>query len=257
MTLINLTNIFTTPLSSAAQSPKISFRSAGMETFRYNELERPQDNFVSNPLSSDLDASGIERLAKSNPKIMQLLKGNVVVNYDELTALKKGHLNDTRVIAAKIYSNLNDELKKEINMKDIQQAAMLHDYGKVLIPKKILYKECSLTPEEKGIMELHSELGYELLKQQGVNERVLNLIKYHHQKPDGSGYPAKNENDNFEYGLSLQNLIAADKYSALTEERCYRKDAFNKKNALDIIYEDVKTGLISQEVYDALRKSVI
>ena len=56
---------------------------------------------------------------------------------------------------------------------------MLHDYGKVLIPKEILNKKGALTPEEKQIMELHSEFGYELLKQQGVKEEVLNLIKYH------------------------------------------------------------------------------
>ncbi len=165
--------------------------------------------------------------------------------------MTKGHLISTRIIAAKIYSALPAEMKSEVNISDLQQAAMLHDYGKVLIPKEILNKKGALTPEEKKIMELHSEFGYELLKQQGVSDDVLNLIKYHHQIPDGSGYPCVNKD--FEYSLSLQILTAADKYSALTEERAYHK-ACTKEEALGIIQKDVNNGTISQEVFDALKK---
>jgi putative nucleotidyltransferase with HDIG domain len=147
---------------------------------------------------------------------------------------------------------LPTEMKKEINLSVLQQAAMLHDYGKVLIPEEILNKKGALTPEEKKIMELHSEFGYELLKQQGVNEEVLNLIKYHHQKPDGSGYPVADKN--FEYSISSQILEAADMYSAITEERPYHK-ASTKEQALEIIYEEVKKGVICREVFEALRKS--
>lgn len=163
------------------------------------------------------------------------------------------HLTTTRVIAAKIYSALPPELKKEVNLSDLQQAAMLHDYGKVLIPKEILNKKGALTPEEKKIMELHSEFGYELLKGQGVNERVLNLIKYHHQKPDGSGYPAI-DND-FEHNISAEILEAADMFSALTEERAYHKPC-SKEEALDIISKETKKGIISQQVFEALKKCV-
>ena len=167
--------------------------------------------------------------------------------------MTQGHLTVTRILVAKIYSALPAELKKEVNLPELQQAAMLHDYGKILIPKEILYKQGTLTEDEKKIMELHAELGYELLKQQGVNENVLSLIKYHHQKPDGSGYPAiKND---FEYNLSSQILEAADMYSALTEERAYHK-AYSKEDALNIVYENVTSGAISQEVFDALKKSI-
>ena len=167
--------------------------------------------------------------------------------------MKKGHLTETRILAAKIYSALPVEMKKEVDISILQQAAMLHDYGKVLIPKEILNKKGALTPEEKKIMELHSELGYELLKQQGVNEEVLNLIKYHHQKPDGSGYPVADKN--FEYSISSQILEAADMYSALTEERPYHK-ASTKEEALLIIYKEVEKGVLSNEVFEALKKSV-
>ena len=166
--------------------------------------------------------------------------------------MKQGHLTATRIIAAKIYSALPADLKKEANLSCVQEAAMLHDYGKVLIPKEILNKKGALTPEEKKIMELHTEFGYELLKQQGVKEDVLNLIKYHHQKPDGSGYPAVESG--FEFSIDMQILEAADMYSALTEERPYHKPC-TKKEALNIIYEEVEKGIISKEVFEALKKS--
>ena len=167
--------------------------------------------------------------------------------------MKQGHLTATRIIAAKIYSALPSEMKAEINLSNLQQAAMLHDYGKVLIPEAILNKKGALNEKEKAIMELHTEFGYELLKQQGVKEEVLELIKYHHQKPDGSGYPKIH--DGFEYSTALQIIEIADKYSALTEDRPYHK-SLTKEEALKIIYEEVEEGVISQEVFNALKKSI-
>ena len=167
--------------------------------------------------------------------------------------MTKGHLTATRILAAKIYSALPEKFKSEVDLPALQEAAMLHDYGKVLIPKEILNKNGALTPEERKIMELHSEFGYELLKQQGVNEKVLKLIKYHHQKPDKSGYPAA-EGD-FEYDINAQILETADVYSALTEERPYHK-SYSKEDALDVIHKNVEAGIISKEIFEALKKSI-
>ena len=130
---------------------------------------------------------------------------------------------------------------------------MLHDYGKVLIPEKILNKNSALSNEEWEIMEEHSELGAELLKRKNLDDRTIELIKYHHQKPDSSGYPSIG--DDFEYGLDSEILSVADRYGALREERSY-KEAMSKEDALAIIKEDVDSGIISEEVFDALKKSV-
>jgi len=180
-------------------------------------------------------------------------KRQVKVNTEELSELKRGHLLDTRIIVAKMFSFLPKQLKQQVNMADLQDAAMLHDYGKVIIPKKILNKKGELTPEEKKIMELHSEFGYELLKAQGVRESVLNLIKYHHQNEHGKGYPAANKD--FEYSVSLQILKAADEYSALREKRSYKRE-LSSSEALEIIYKEVLNGNLLQEIFDVLKKAV-
>lgn len=235
--------------------PKVSFRSNPVvQTYTQQPF---QDGFVSNPLTDKFGTkSEIEAAAKSNPRICEIMKEYnlpVKVNTAELEKLQHGHLPNTRITAAKIYSSLPKDLKEQVNISDIQEAAMFHDYGKVLIPDKVLNKAGRLDGKEREIMNQHSELGYELLKNKGLSQNTLNLIKYHHQKPDGSGYPLADAD--FEYGLETEILNTADKYTALREKRSY-KDEMSREEALEEIKKDVADGIISQEVYNALEKAV-
>ena len=235
--------------------PRIPFRTAPAVT---NPQIRPvNDNFVSNPIYEKLSTrEQIENTINNNPRIKEILAEHnlpIKINLEELNKLKSGHLNDTRVIAAKIYSSLPEELKKKTNLAQVQEAAMLHDFGKVLIPNSILNKAGKLNSDELKIMELHSELSYELLKNKGLSDNTLNLIKYHHQNLKGNGYPvAKND---YEYGIENEILSIADKYSALRELRSY-KNPLGKYEALEIIAKEVNKGNISQDVYTALLKAV-
>ena len=204
-----------------------------------------------------LATSEIEATAKANPKILNILNENnlpLKVNSKELDELKSGHMNDTRVLTAKIYSSLPEDIKKPINPKALQTAALLHDYGKALIPSEVLNKNGALNETEREIMNLHSELSYELLKNKNLDEETLNLIRYHHQNPQSSRYPMVEENYDCD-NMSLQILKAADQYSALREDRCYR-EALSKEEALEIIHKDVEDGNLSEEVFNALVKSV-
>lgn len=251
-----MTFVYNTPILNKINIPHIPFRSVNPNYIEKAEGIK-QDSFSSDPLSSSfVDKNTLTQIAKSNPRVMNILKENNIrlnVNTQELNKLKNGHLMDTRITAAKMYSALPKEIKSDVNLSDLQQAAMLHDYGKVLIPEKILNKSSKLNEKEREIMKLHSELGYELLKDQGVNKNVLDLVKYHHQTPNGGGYPAIT--NDFKPNVSSEIITTADKYSALREKRSY-KDALSREKALNMIKEDVDKGLISQEVYNALEKSV-
>ena len=133
--------VYNTPILNKINIPNIQFRAA--ENYA-GTLAPKKDSFSTNPLYDNfLDKNTLTQIAKSNPRIMELLKSNHIrldVNIRELEKLKHGHLMDTRVTAAKIYSALPQNLKSEVNLMDLQQAAMLHDFGKVLIPDKILNK---------------------------------------------------------------------------------------------------------------------
>ncbi len=220
------------------------------EVFANRELEPYKDSFSTNPLYEDFGTKQqIEQAVMSNPRIKEILREYnlpLKINMEELEKLKSGHLKDTRVIAAKIYSALPQDMKAEVNPEDLQTAALYHDFGKILIPKEILNKPDALTKSEKEIVDLHSELGYELLKSLGVKPSVLKMIKNHHQSPD-------TEYTRIDNDVGEEILQAADKYSALTEERSY-KGALPKEEALKIIYDDVGNGRMSEEVYTALEK---
>ena len=236
--------------------PQTNFK--GVSTPQYiPEVSQNNDGYVTNPLYENFGTKAeIEATAKTNPRIGEILNEYnlpLKVNDKELENLKNGHLKGTRITAAKTYSSLPAELKQEVNPKDLQEAAMFHDYGKVLIPDKILNKNGELSDTEWAIMRQHSELGAELLKNKNLSPRTLELIKFHHQNKKGIGYPSVNSD--YEYGLDSEILAVADKYEALMEERSY-KGAMTKEQALAIIEEDVKQGLISQEVFDALKKAV-
>lgn len=235
--------------------PIIPFRSSP-NTFK-PAITPIKDGFATNPLYNDLGSKAdIEACARSNPRIVEMLNQHnlpIKVNLEELEKLKEGHMKDTRMTCVKIYTSLPEELKKQIDLSSLQEAAMLHDYGKVLIPTSIMNKKGRLDNYERSIMELHPELGYELLKSKGFSEKTLNLIKYHHQNINKTGYP--NINNNFEYDLSAQILSTADKYTALREKRSY-KNPLSKYEALEILAKEVNNGNISQEVYNALIKAI-
>ncbi|MBR6127632.1 HD domain-containing protein [bacterium] len=235
--------------------PQIAFREA--PAVRITAPSNPYgDSFSTNPLRENLASTEkILALARSNPRIMQILKENKIplkVNENTLKELQNGHHRDARVVAAQMYSTLPAETKQGISMSNLQQAAMFHDIGKIFIPDSILNKQGKLTDEERKIMETHSELGYELLKDTGLNKETLALIKYHHQTPDGRGYPEIK--DDFKYSTASEILRATDEYTAMREKRSY-KPALSRDEALATVHEDVENGSISPEVYDALRKS--
>ena len=98
-------------------------------------------------------------------------------------------------------------------------------------------------------MQTHSEVSYELLKNSGLNNKTLSLIRHHHQNAKHTGYPWVNKD--FNADINLQILSIADKYSALTENRIY-KAPLTPKEALTIIYKDVKEGKLHPIVFKAL-----
>ena len=197
---------------------------------------------------------------KKADKIIDLCSGNGVVALlltEKVKNFKKIYeveVQEEVAEMAKRSIELN-ELEEKItvinkNLKDLKDAAILHDFGKVLIPPEILNKHGKLTDEEHKIMDLHSIIGYEMLKNSGVNDEVLKLVRFHH-----NNFEEKGAKRDYIPDINLQILNIADKYSALTEKRVY-KEALTPKQALTIIYSDVKKGNVHPFLFQALVKAV-
>lgn len=99
------------------------------------------------------------------------------------------------------------------------EAALLHDVGKLQIPKDIIRKPCVLNEMEQRMMRQHPELGAELLQGLGYHPLVTRCILEHHEKLDGSGYPAGKKEDEILYISKI--LTVADVFDAITVKRCY------------------------------------
>jgi putative nucleotidyltransferase with HDIG domain len=225
----------------------------GRTIFLGNTIGKKADTFQNKSPLQLCDISAIKNLIASNPKIYQILAENKMplrLNMEELQELFSGHCKDTQDVAVNIVKYLPQALKQNVDIKTLKEGALLHDFGKVLIPSEILNKNTKLTEDEYKIMNLHSELGYELLKNSGIDEEVLTLVKYHHNNIDGSF-----GNKTFIPDINLQVLNLADKYSALTEKRVYKQE-FSPQKALTILYGDVKKGNIHPFLFNALVKSV-
>lgn len=210
------------------------------------------DTFENNSIDRFTTEPAIKRMIAANPKIKNIVKNfnpQLDLNMAELQELLQNHASETGHIAAGIVENLPFSLHSKVDTKAIKDASYLHDLGKVLIPKEVLNKPAKLDVVETKIMHTHSELSYELLKNSGLNEKTLNLIRNHHQNAKKTGYPWVS--NDFRADLDLQILSVADKYSALTENRAY-KEAMTPKQALTIIYQDVKDEKLHPFIFRAL-----
>jgi putative two-component system response regulator len=122
---------------------------------------------------------------------------------------------------------------------DLQRAGYLHDVGKVAIPDSILFKPGPLTGEEWEIMQSHTERGVRICSRMRSLEPVLPVIRHHHEKWDGSGYPGGLRGE--EIPLLARIIQLADIYDALTTNRPYKR-AFTPNDALAIIRDETAKG---------------
>ena len=155
---------------------------------------------------------------------------------------------------------------------DLETAALLHDAGKLLVPKDVLYKPGVLTEEEFVLVKRHPTLGVQVLLA-GVPERLrieLDLVDghvfrltdstrrlaiavaaSHHERLDGSGYPLGLTGG--EIPLAARIVAVANVYNALRSDRCYRP-ALPVQKALGIVRKDATTGKFDRRVVRALEE---
>jgi putative nucleotidyltransferase with HDIG domain len=117
--------------------------------------------------------------------------------------------------------------------------ALLHDVGKINVPTEVLNKPGKLTPEERALMESHPVAGVELLKDVEFPWDVLPMVRSHHERWDGNGYPDRLTAE--EIPLHARVLALADVFDALTTDRPYRP-AFSPEEALRMMRADSGTA---------------
>ena len=135
---------------------------------------------------------------------------------------------------------------KEID--DLSFAAHLHDIGTIAIPDAVMLKAGELTAEEKSSIKQHVLIGEKICQPLRNRSGVLPIIRNHHERWDGTGYPDGLSGENIPFLAQIFQII--DIYDALTSDRPHKK-AYSPTEALKIIIDETKKGWRNPELVEA------
>ncbi|MGH9770216.1 MAG: HD domain-containing phosphohydrolase [Candidatus Acidiferrales bacterium] len=169
-----------------------------------------------------------EMVAEKTQQLLQALS-EVKTTYDEtLEALGAaldlrdsatgGHSSRVTHYALKMAEVMG---MQEGELREISRGACLHDIGKIGIPDGILLKEGRLTPEEEAVMRTHVLIGYHLVCRIAFLAPAAAIVRAHHERYDGSGYPDRIPGPDIPIGARI--FAVADTFDAMTSDRPYRR----------------------------------
>ena len=140
-------------------------------------------------------------------------------------------------------SNLAYLVGKQMNFSeedchDLALAGFLHDIGKLELVKYVRDHEGeTLVIEEMKYVRRHPRLGAEILEKKGYSQKIVDMVKFHHENCDGSGYPMNLSREDIPMGSRI--IRVCDVFAALTNDRTYRK-AFDIQTAMKLMIEESK-----------------
>jgi diguanylate cyclase (GGDEF)-like protein/putative nucleotidyltransferase with HDIG domain len=132
----------------------------------------------------------------------------------------RGHSHSVSRLATRIAGLLG---LPELEVEEIRLAAILHDIGKIGIPENVLNKPARLTRQEYEIMKTHADLGWRILEPLKAKaiERIRQMVRHHHERVDGRGYPDGLRGDEIPLGARILSL--ADAYDTIVSVRAYQE----------------------------------
>ena len=134
-----------------------------------------------------------------------------------------------------------------------RRAGVVHDVGKIAVPDAILLKPGSLTVDEWKLIREHPVVGERICAPLKSFRFVLPIIRHHHEKLDGSGYPDGLRGEAIP--VTARVLQVVDVYDALTTDRPY-KHAFSITDALQTMKQEVANGWWDQRIFDQFERLV-
>ncbi len=218
-------------------------------------IEAGADDYLSKPFNQLLLRTRIKALLKAKYYNDQLEKAETVISSLALGVEAKdpyteGHCTRLSRYSVALGNRLG--LSKSL-LKALNSGGILHDVGKVGIPDAILLKPGPLTDEERKIMNKHPVIGENICKPLHSLKLVIPIIRHHHEKIDGSGYPDGLMGDNIP--ISARVLQIVDIYDSLMTKRPY-KPAFTQEKVFIIMDEEVGKGWWDPRIYSVFKTMI-
>jgi putative two-component system response regulator len=212
-------------------------------------IEAGADDFLNKPVLAEELTARVKSLLRVKEFTDELetadsvlcTLGLIVEGRDPYT---EGHCERLAANAADLGRHLGLD---EDSLVALRRGGYLHDLGKIAVPDEILKKGSDLTPDEWKIMKLHPVTGENICKPLKSLRLVLPIIRHHHERPDGSGYP-----DGLRAGeipLLPRVLQVVDVYDALRTARPY-KPAIGHDQSAQTMREKVRQGLLDGDLVD-------
>jgi len=175
---------------------------------------------------------------------------SLAITVEAKDAYTQGHIERVANVAVMLGRKMG------LNPADVEAlrfGGTLHDIGKIGVPHDILNKPGPLDDEEWDVMKSHSDIGYRIRFPLKKNlGSALDIIRHHHEKLDGTGYPDGLMGD--EVSMVARVMAVADIYDALITDRPYRK-GMPKEKALDILGKEAGEGKLDSDVVNFMLES--
>ena len=191
-----------------------------------------------------------KKLKESNLETVKVLAETIEAK-DPYT---RGHCNRVRILSSNMAGIIGVDRE---NIEVLEYGSLLHDIGKIGISETLLHKVGNLTENERKTLQQHTIIGENILNTIDFFKPCLFIVRSHHERYDGKGYPDGTDHDNI--GVSARIVAIADAFDAMTSTRPYRK-ALSTEVALNELMSGSGTQFdpmlidtfIQHEVYKAL-----
>ena len=235
--------------------PVVMLTSLSASEDRVQGIESGADDFLNKPVNKEELLARVRSLLKLKQFTDELEHAENVLfalalSIEAKDPYTEGHcdrLSESSEALAKRLSLSEEELIA------LRRGGIIHDIGKVAVPDQILLKPGPLTPEERKVMQRHTIVGAGICSPLKSFRSVVPIIRHHHEKIDGSGYPDGLKGD--AVPLTARILQTVDIYDALTTDRPYRK-AMAPDRAFALMREEVKRGWWDGALVDELEAMV-
>ena len=222
-------------------TPVVLVTGSNDRTHRMAGLEAGADDFLAKPIDVQELRTRVRSLLRmkhltdeleSTEAIMTML-GHIVEARDPYT---EGHCQRLAEYATALGSALS---LNAVDLDTLTRGAVLHDIGKIALPDTVLLKPGRLDAEELSLMREHPVVGDNLCRTVRSLDRVRPIVRSHHERQDGHGYPDRLSGD--EIPLLAHIVAVVDVFDALTTTRPYR-DAMSAKAAYEIMLSEAASG---------------
>jgi putative two-component system response regulator len=222
---------------------------------RVEGIEAGADDFLSKPVRRDQLIARVRSLLRLKAFTDELERAEAVIfalarSIEGKDPYTQGHCERLADYSARLGEHMGLPVEE---IKALRRAGIVHDIGKVAVPDSILLKPSRLSRSEQKILRLHPVVGERICASLKSFQLVLPIIRHHHEKMDGSGYPDGLQGK--QIPLTVRILQIVDVYDALSTQRPY-KPALSTDAALDVMKNEVKKGWWDPEVLAAFEELI-